>query len=356
MDTPIVLSHKTAWLFHHAPLRHEVVREALNSSIDRYGLSEPHITAAQAAKRIVHFLSDCGVPVGMLEAGHARNGDCSEHAPIIELLVATSNDRTSSKLFKTYSLGRPFNSSHLMHAAPGLFVVNEALNFMQAPTWMNPLEVLEYGFELCGRYELQILSPRQAYVECEPRCSLETIRHTLDAIPGMRGAHRARRALARIREGSRSPMETALALSILLPQKDGGLGYRNISLNHQIKIPAVLKPQCASDYLEADVFAPKRRVDIEYDGGEHAELARRTHDSDRTATFGALGITQRTITAQHFAHQLEFHRSMNGIASLLRVDVPHSIEFQRKQNELRMFLIRNWNNNGNSNSGQHHGA
>lgn len=343
MDTPVVLSHKTAWLFHHAPLRRHVVQTALSSPVDLYGLTEHHLTAAQVVKRIARFLSDCGIPKEQLGQASANGDNSQKKLPIIDILIATTHDRTNSKLVKTHALGRPFDSSFFTHVAPGLFVVGEPLNFIQAPTWMDPVEVLEYGFELCGRYECSPLNPSGGYIEREPRCSLEAIRHTLDSLPGLRGAHRARRALSRVREGSRSPMETALALSILLPQKDGGLGYRRIALNQRIDIPAHLKPQCASDYLEADIFAAKRRVDVEYDGGDHAELDRRTHDSDRTSAFAAMGISQRTITARHFAHQLEFHRAMNGIAQLLGVDIPQTIDFQRKQNDLRLILIRNWN-------------
>lgn len=328
MDTPVVLSHKSAYLVLHARDRQAVAHSALTSPIDPYGISQSGTHARNIAARIRTCLKNCGVPL----KDDAR----------IDIVVPAPQDRTSSTHFKCHVLAIMRSSEELIHIAPGLFAVGGALSFIQAATWMEPLELIEYGYELCGRYELDPSEPKAGYRDRRPFTNTRRIRAALDAHPHMPGAKRARRALAFVRDGSRSPMETALALAIVLPKSKGGLGYRHIELNHRIAIPKELKPMTSSNHLEIDIFAPKKNAGIEYDGDEHSKLKRRSHDADRSAILGMLGISLRTITGLHFAQQLEFHRAMNSIAVLLHIDLPTAREFQSAQNDLRITLIRGW--------------
>ncbi len=137
-------------------------------------------------------------------------------------------------------------------------------------------------------------------------------------------------------------METALALAISLPKAKGGLGYRHIVLHHRILIPQELKATIRSDCLLVDIFAPRRNVGVEYDGDAHSELKRRTHDADRLAILGMLGVSMRAIAASHVMHQLDFHRAMNSIAVLLHLELPTARDFQLAQIDLRIALIRGW--------------
>lgn len=207
---------------------------------------------------------------------------------------------------------------------------------------MEPLELIEYGYELCGRYELELTEARGGYRDRRPLTSSQQIHAALANHPHMPGAKRARHALAFVRDGSRSPMETALALAIVLPKAKGGLGYRHIVLNQRIFIPQELKATIRSDYLEVDIFAPRRNIGVEYDGDAHSELKRRTHDADRLAILGMLGVSMRTITASHFMYQLDFHRAMNSVATLLHLKLPTTRDYQLAQNDLRIALIRGW--------------
>ena len=328
MDTPVVLSHTSAYLVLHARNRQAVVHNALTSPVDPYGISESGTHARNIAARIRVFLGECGVNL--------------ENETEIDIAVPTSLDRTSSAFFKSHVVGTSCSSSELVHIAPGLFTVGGALSFIQAATWMEPLELIEYGYELCGRYELNLTEARGGYRDRRPLTSRQQIHAALANHPHMPGAKRARHALAFVRDGSRSPMETALALAIVLPKAKGGLGYRHIVLNHRILIPQELKATIRSDYLEVDIFAPHRNAGVEYDGDAHSELKRRTHDADRLAILGMLGVSMRTITASHFMHQLDFHRAMNSVAALLRLKLPTARDYQLAQNDLRIALIRGW--------------
>lgn len=325
MDTPIVLSHKTAYRVLHAQNRQRVVHRALTLPDDVYGISESGMPAKVIARYVRALLRECGI--------------YTDPGEPIDILVPSPADRTRSAHFRYHVLQSPIDSSLLVHLAPGLFVTGGALNLVQASSWMQPLELLEYGYELCGGYQLNSLATTH-YLERWPLTTTWKIERMLDSHPGLKGGRRVRRLLPLVRDNSRSPMETATALAIILPQNKGGLGYRNIVLNHRIAIPKAYKSLTTSNYLEIDVYSPRQRVGIEYDGDAHSELGRRTHDADRSVVLGLMGIPIRTITAFHFSRQLEFHRAMNSVARLLHIKEPASRDFQSRQNELRLALIR----------------
>jgi len=55
-----------------------------------------------------------------------------------------------------------------------------------------------------------------------------------------------------------------------------------------------------------------------------------------------MGYRIVTLTSTQFASQLAFHRAMNNIREALGMPRCVDAEYQRKQNELRKALIRNW--------------
>lgn len=55
-----------------------------------------------------------------------------------------------------------------------------------------------------------------------------------------------------------------------------------------------------------------------------------------------MGYRIVTLTSAQFASQLAFHRAMNNIREALVMPRCTDAEYQRKQNELRKALIRNW--------------
>lgn len=323
MDIPVVLSHKTAWLFLHAPNRNRLRRILASRPIFK-----PGTKASALASRLRDVLSACGIPRDKLEK--------------IDVLFSFAAERGNSPDFRSHALGRLLEGNLVEPVCPGVLVVRPELCFIQATVWMEPLEALEFGFELCGRYESMAPLGKKGYRERPPLTTPADIRAVAERLPRLPGSHKTILALARIRSGSRSPMETAVALSILCSQKDGGLGCFDIEMNRRIPIPADMRRFFSFDHIEIDLFSPSANAGIEYDGSYHAELKRRTHDMDRSSALSMLGIPIRTISAQHLSSQLAFHRTLNAVAQLLGITPPASAAFQRRQNELRLSLIRNW--------------
>lgn len=323
MDIPVVLSHRTAWLLLHAPNRKAILAQASD-----YGIRETGLPAREVAKRVMRFLRDCGVQTNELET--------------LDILVGMAYERTDAALFRPHVHGGVIRADDVIELVPGLVTVRPELCFIQAARWMTRWELIEFGYELCGCYEMSGTARGAAYTERAPVTTADRLRTYVHSHSRVRGSKIAASALVRVCDGARSPMEAALAMAIILPPKEGGLGYRGIELNYRIEVPEPYKGLTSSEYLMPDVYAPARNVGMEYDGDTHAERARRARDAERLAVFGAMGIRMHVLTRGQFAQQLAFHRAMNAIARDLRVSLDPSNEFQRVQNELRIFLTRRW--------------
>lgn len=344
MDVPVVLSHQTAYLLHHASgfLADEVRSPALlgvdveeydyelEATLPEIGLYDPTLNAVGIAERIRHFLVEEGV----------RAQDLDELGAL-DILVPYGYTRPGSHCFHPHVMGRLDWADHLVHVARGLFVVDSFLLYCEASSWMTPLEQIEFGYEVFGSYTLDDASP-EGYREHEYRLHVADFRQFLGDYAGMPGAHRAARTLSCIKENARSPMEGGLAMMNACRVDDGGLGFRRFTLNERVKVPEEFRRYTSLGYVEIDVYAAFAGAGMEYDGWHHGEGARRAHDAERSVALSLLGKNMMTITGPQFGNQLQLHRALNHWAFMVGVEVPQTTEFQRKQNSLREFVIRRW--------------
>ena len=74
MDTPVLISHKTAWLVHHAP------RNLVQAVAQRdYQIGVRALSTQQRIARIRQALTDCGIPSTILEVFDPIHPFGSEH-------------------------------------------------------------------------------------------------------------------------------------------------------------------------------------------------------------------------------------------------------------------------------------
>ena len=327
MDVPLAISHRTAWLFYHAPRRHEALASGEGFGIDELGLPSREVT-----QRVRHFLRACGVP------------ECE--LGTIDILFAMDFMCSDSKSFRSHAFGAIVTADDIRELVPGLCVVREELCFMQASTWMSRLELIEYGYELCGRYEVPLAQSRagfDSYIErSQPVVTRDEVRAYLSKRTGLRGSRKAADALMHVRDGARSPAECAIAMLVNLTKKDGGLGCRSLRLNHRLEVPEAVRPLTTSSSLEVDIYVPRLKAGVEYDGEVHADAAQRARDAERLSALAAMGVRIDVITRKQLAEQLPLHRAMNAVARSFGIKLDPTPQFQRAQNELRKFLIRNW--------------
>ena len=338
MDIPVVLSHKTAWLLrrteHFARLRdrarergRQYGEEAFleEEDVPDIGLCRCGMSTRNIVQRVVDALISWGIP--------------AQEVDDIDVLVPLRYDRVRSDHLICHVHGGIIGEDHVVPVARGLLSVGDALCFTQAATWMDRRELIEFGYELCGRYYLPF---GQSYLEHEPYISKDELSRGVAAFHGTRGVAGARAALPSVCDGSRSPMETATAMMIASPRSLGGLEYRHISLNSRVDVPREFSRCTSSRYFEIDLLSPTRNVGVEYDGEAHGETSRRGHDAERLNALSLMGYDMKVLTSVQFSNKLSMHRAVNAIAQSLGVKVDRSDKFQKSQDELRRFVIRHW--------------
>lgn len=322
MDTPIVLSHKTAWLYYQAS-----GPDALGKDRNLPALMPAQRTPKSFAKSIRKTLAICGVEEDQLDR--------------LDILISFPSERTRSSAFRPHSYGAIIPTNELISIAPGLLVVHPSLCFLQSASWMSEYQQLEFAYELCGNY----LGPQPNQSGYTKHASLDNVRHLREAAknhPSMKGIKQTRRVLRMAKDNSRSPMETALAMMLAEDRTRGGLGFKSFDLNKRVDIPLKHKKCSANGHFEIDILAQTQRFAIEYDGQYHNEFLRRAHDAERLSVLRLMGYQTQTITAAQFSSQLSLNRSLNAICQTLGLSINSSAEFQKAQNELRKFVIRKW--------------
>lgn len=342
MDLPIVLSHKTAWLYHNVvrpsePLSRasslydedSIASEAQSTAgLPKLGLDAKGLRISTAVEIVADYLASLGIP--------------HEELDRIDTLVSFDFERSRPAGLRRHVFGAPIPSDHLIEVAEGLLVVDEAMCFVQAGSWMSEPEQLEYGYEICARYHLNHLSSGD-YIEMGQRYTVVDLVAYCDENRSRQGATRAAAVLKRVHDGARSPMETATAIMVVAKRSQGGLGYTRVELNHRVDVPNEFKYLAKAGYFEIDVFAPASGMGVEYNGSDHLDKQRSASDAERMTVLSALGFRMIVLTGTQFANRLQLHRAMNAIALAMGLKCDRSETFQKRQNDLREFVIRHWN-------------
>lgn len=271
MDTPVLISHKTAWLVHHAPQGRVQAVAQHDYQIGARGLS-----TQQRIARIRQALTDCGIPPDMFKT--------------IDISVVFAFERIRTNGVTCHVLGQSLPYGHIDELTPGIFITDEAFTFVLAAEWMDRIEYLEYGYEVCGDYRMG-LNPSDPYTEQPATTSKDEIVELLDQHPGKPGATRARLALRHVYDHSVSPMEAASAIALSLPTSEGGVGIRGIELNRPLEIPQRLWHCTKARTLKIDALITykRRELGIEYKGGFHDETGRKGADAEREAVLAQMG-------------------------------------------------------------------
>lgn len=353
MDTPLILTHRTAWQIYHAPQT-----KTVHSLGELPDLKLDGTTPCRTVRALSSYLQGLGISRDEIDS--------------IDLGVPPGSCRLARDGLARHAIDPALVASHTLKIANDLYIVDPLLCLLQATAWMSLWELVEFGYEFCGRYHgLDFLKsrpvsnveaahhgmPAQAIEhgasDTDPKrpdgiITIEDIGRALDnELKRRRGSERLRHTLRFIRDGSRSPMESGLAMLICLPNREGGLGIEDIEMNHRVDVAGTAKTLTKSSFFEIDIYRIGSHRGTEYDGRDHVTDTQREHDAERRNALEEMGYSFKVLTLGQFANQLSLHRAMNAVARSFGVDAPTDKAFQARQNELRRFIIRNWERQGN---------
>lgn len=184
-----------------------------------------------------------------------------------------------------------FPSGTLLAITPNILVPSFECYFMLKARTLGFEELLLLGMELCGAYAHDV--PGLARSRCEflvePAIEAGGLRRYLDAAKGIQGVVPARTAARWVLGNSYSPQESIVALEQYLKPMRGGRGYPEPRLNPEVDVPSSLRHLTARDTFKPDIYWDGL-LDLEYDGGYHADPDQVARDKARASDIQALGI------------------------------------------------------------------
>ena len=122
----------------------------------------------------------------------------------------------------------------------GTLCTSPEMTFVQLAQELDLVGAIAAGYALCANYRLDPSERHGLRVRGDeddvPLTTVGGIKKFIEENPGLRGTRKAARALRYVREGSRSPMESALAMLCLLPTGMGGFALGEVQLNQEVRI------------------------------------------------------------------------------------------------------------------------
>lgn len=170
------------------------------------------------------------------------------------------------------------------------FAVSPALALIQLARDLDLIDWLILAYEFCGTYTLDKSHPK-GFRNRAPLTSAEQIAQAADQLPGLKGIKKVRRALKYLKDGSASPMETALAIALALPRRLNGLQLGAMELNVPIELGEKGRALYPRSACRCDFYYPSKKIALEYDSNAwHGTEEQRDSDALRRVALTAEGI------------------------------------------------------------------
>lgn len=183
----------------------------------------------------------------------------------LEVMVFDRRNARYAMNCQCHVSSKRFSNSRFIELKDGIFIVGVELCALQAATYLSFRELVEYYFELCGAYSLGTDSST-SYTERFALTSTERLKQFFNSITRCDGLALARKAIQCVRDGCRSPMETAFVMMLTLPKSEGGLGIKGIETDYEVQVTTAAKNLTRRKKFFMDAYLKKSRTDIEYNG------------------------------------------------------------------------------------------
>ena len=258
----------------------------------------------------------------------------------LEVMVFDRRNARYAMNCQCHVSSKRFSNSRFIELEDGIFIVGVELCALQAATYLPFRELVEYYFELCGAYSLGS-DDSTSYTERFALASTSSLKHFFNSLTDCKGLELARKAIQCVRDGCRSPMETAFVMMLTLPRREGGLGISEIETDYEVKVTPAAKDLTRRETFYMDAYLKRSRTDIEYNGFQHDAEEDRAIDEERKNALASMGYGIITVSRHSFMHASAFTRVMEAIQRKEGIR-PSRLpkDFAIKQEELRQFVLR----------------
>lgn len=200
-----------------------------------------------------------------LEAARAWLNRKNVDSESIHVLTFSNNANRHRKGCICHCTRYTFDAESYLELEPNVYIVDIKLCALEATADLNLWELVEYYFEICGSYALETSDETQ-YRERPALTSVEELRAFFSEASGYRGSNKALKALSYVREGCRSPLETAFVMMLTMPKSMGGLAIRAIKTDYPIPVPKRYAALTRRTVFYLDALLENSMTDIEYNG------------------------------------------------------------------------------------------
>lgn len=214
-----------------------------------------------------------------------------------QLVVATNNDVRRSRLARGHAWGTRHTQWPALNLGNDAYVSAPEWAFLQLAQSLDLAWLTFVGCELCGRHAWN----KGELVHRNPLVTRASVGSFLAQEEGQPGIKKARRAIRHVLDGSSSPMETSLALTLSLPACCGGYGLPAPELNRCIELHGRARDILGFDAITPDLYWESAGLAGEYDSDAfHTNGAQIARDSRRRLALESQGIRVVSVTNEQF--------------------------------------------------------
>ena len=220
-----------------------------------------------------------------------------------------------------------------------LYISTPEFSFLQLAGLLSQQQLILVGYWLCAKYRIR---EDGLTIPVEPITSVEKISAYLDDAEGCYGARKARRALAWVVDNARSVQEVNTSMLASLPLYMGGYGFGKPVINARINagdLDESTLDRGDRKYFEIDLYWPKKRAGLEYDGADHLYPDQVRKDKRRLNCLLANDIRLLSVMYDQLADEDVRKRTMNQLARLL--DLPNRDPDKKARDALLGLLYKN---------------
>lgn len=219
--------------------------------------------------------------------------------PPFHYLVNKSSLRHSDSIRHPHSFTSTIPSSSIVRLADGIYAATPPFAFAQECTRQNYADRLRIAWEICGTYQSGLCGLPAAY-NTPPLSSVVDMRNYARRNSHINGGEIALRSLRYTADGSASPRESQLGLTLGLLTRYGGAGLGIPRMNFGVSTTPGARAICGKSELYLDLSWPHFKYDIEYQSDETHGDGMRTSDSRRENALESMGFTVISITTEEF--------------------------------------------------------
>ena len=205
------------------------------------------------------------------------------------------------------------------------------------------LEMILIAMEFMGSYRLGSTDTPTTY-QLKPIMTKESVDQLVSGIRRVYGKNRIDRAMEHALPHSASPMETALALLLSLPEQFGGYGLPKPELNRKLPVPSHEHLWAGGSSITPDLLWENEKLIIEYDSNEeHGDAGPRklADDATRANVLASMGYSVLRVTTLNVMSSNEVAQLARLVAGKLGVTLTETDEaLHLRRNRLHEVLVR----------------